>query len=136
MVLNRCWHWLRSGNNFIGGYHMAIKQGDKFFTAFQFIENGGKPFNRQIHRITVQDRTGVTRTVSGKELPNLLVLNTGATHSGQNVAEILLSPERIKRRYSPFESKPWPCGRDVLNFAIGFFAILMLRFFASAFGLN
>lgn len=114
---------------------MAKKHDDNQYTAFHFTENG-IDLKRQIHSITVQDRCGVVRLLTGKELPRWIRVNTGKTSAGANSAQVLLAPEGI---VSPLreeiETKLLRFWRDAFFLTLGFFAILFLRFFAELIGM-
>jgi len=119
-------HWRKS--------IMANKHDDKNYTSFHFRENE-LDLKRQLHSITVQDRLGVVRTLTGDELPRWIRVNTGKTHTGANSAQVLLAPESITSPLKEeLETKLFRFARDVFFLAVGFFAILMLRFFAELFG--
>ncbi len=117
---------------------MAYKQGNVYFTLFTFRENG-KTVNRQLYSLPVQDCFGNTYVLTGKDLPNYFNVDTGsnmATGKGENFAELLFAPVNDPSAFPQSGEKiPWPCGRDVVSFAIGLFAILMLRFFETVLGL-
>lgn len=113
---------------------MPINSNDKYYTSFLFTENG-IDLKRQLHSITVQDRLGVVYTLTGKDLPRWIRVNTGKTHTGANFAQVLLAPERITSPLKEeFEMRLVRVARDVFFLAVGFFAILVLRFFAVIFG--
>ena len=88
-------------------------------------------FNRRVHRITLQDRTGKVHILEGKALPHKLTLDTGKARKGFHVAEILLEPESADSLLSLPRGEIWPSRRDVAHglAAIGLF-VLMQRFAA------
>jgi len=113
---------------------MALKHGDEYYTLFTHFENG-KPFHRRLHRLEVQSRNGHMFTITGPDLPDSISTYAGMDHKGEHLGQILLSPNKVPRRpYVRFEKQPWPSSRDVLNFAIGFFVIAVIRFFVSVIG--
>ncbi len=114
---------------------MALKSGDTYYMEFRFRENG-ETVIRKIHVVIIQDRYGVTHRITGKNLPDVFDLQTGMTSFGANTAQILLSPEKIKRQEvaRPCEPRPWPSYRDFGNFVLGLYAFLIVRFFVSLFG--
>ncbi len=113
---------------------MAIKHGSQYFTRFVHLENGNV-LNRRIHRLEIQARDGRMYVVQGDKLPDFIQLSTGAGHQGEHVGQILLNPQAARLLPSP-ETRPWPCGRDLLNVAVVFFAVAMLRFVASLAGIG
>lgn len=113
---------------------MALKQGDTYYMDFCFCENGNE-FHRKVHEMVMQDRIGVVHRLVGRDLPNSLYVQTGMTVVGANTAQILLSPEKIKRKVAhPCETRPWPSYRDFGNFVLGLYAFLIVRFFATLLG--
>ena len=113
---------------------MALKHGDEYYTMFTHSENG-KVLNRRLHRIEVQSRNGRMFPITGQDLPERISTYAGQDHKGEHLGQILLSPNKVPRRpYVRIEKRPWPSFRDVLNFAIGFFAVALIRFFVSVLG--
>ena len=111
---------------------MAMKQGDKYYAQFMLIESG-RTISRQIHSITVQDRCGNNRELSGQNLPNTIHINTGETKTGKNTADVLISPEKIHDGLPRvFEVEPFPSGRDVLFVIIGCVVFMLLQFVLTA----
>ena len=95
-----------------------------------------RSFVRRIHMLAVQDRFGTTHFLSGDKLPTAIYTYCGQIRKGHHLGEILLNTKPpSKWRRIVFEKKPWPSPRDLLNFAIGFFAMSMLNSIASFLGM-
>jgi hypothetical protein len=110
---------------------MALQQGSERFTKWTHVENG-KVLTRRLHRMEVQARDGRMYVIKGDELPDAIQTNCGAAYKGEHLAQILLNPNKINTRcYELGSGGPWPNGRDALNIAIGFLAVVALRFFVT-----
>lgn len=114
---------------------MAVKKGDEYFTSFTHTESG-RVLTRRLHQLEIQARDGRIYTLRGENLPDFIHTSAGEGFKGEHLGQILLNPKAVST-WPNFvsEPRPWPCGRDVLNFVLGFFAVAMLRFFASLLGL-
>lgn len=109
---------------------MALEHDGEYYTNWTHAENG-KVMNRRLHRIEVQAADGRLHVIGGRYLPDFIQTNTGTGHKGVHLAQILLSPKKVRPEYVPPTCRPWPIGRDVLHIAIGICAVVMLRFFVS-----
>ena len=110
---------------------MALKQGSERFTKWTHMENG-KVLARRLHRMEVQARDGRLYVITGDDLPDALLTNSGHGHKGEHLAQILINPNRINtRRYDFSSCGLWPNGRDALNFILGFLATIAVRFIAT-----
>jgi hypothetical protein len=50
---------------------------------------------RRVQVLTVQAADGQVWTLKGNRLPDAIGLYTGKVHDGQNLAEILIAPEKV-----------------------------------------
>jgi hypothetical protein len=118
---------------------MAMKQGNVYFTLFTFRENG-KIVNRQLYSLTVEDQFGNTSIVTGKNMPNMFVVDTGlknATDNAGNMAEMLFAPANSPKAFPQSKkTKAWPNLGDFASFVIGFCSLLILRSVLDLLGLN
>jgi hypothetical protein len=105
---------------------MAKRHGGEKHTHFEFLENGVCT-PRRVHEIQIQGRDGWVHTLRGKELPAFIQLNTGVSHKGKHVAQILLDP---KNHTPPPRGtlNGWPSLRDASHLVVGMtFFFLLFR---------
>src|SRR5262245_19237130 len=96
---------------------MAERHGGEWYTPLHFLENGA-PKVRRIHEMQIQGKDGVVYTLKGKELPGFIQVNTGESHKGKHLAQILLDPEN----YPPPQRgkvQSWPSLRDASHLVVG-----------------
>ncbi len=99
---------------------MAVKQGTAYFCKWLHYESG-RLTHRRLNVLEIQARDGLVYTVQGDKLPQSLVTYTGDKVQGQNVAQILLHPEKTKRLPLMFEKTPSPLTfRDLVAMIFGF----------------
>ena len=91
------------------------------------MENGDVK-NRRLHRIEFQDRAGRVHILEGKELPNLVRVDTATAQKGHHVGTILLEPEKATSSLIP-KWEAWPNHRDVLNGLAAVVLFMMLQRF-------
>jgi hypothetical protein len=105
---------------------MARRHGGEKHTHFEFLENGA-PTVRRVHEIQIQGMDGQLHILRGKEMPPFIHLNTGTSHKGKHVAQILLDP----KNYPPpprGKLNGWPSLRDASHLVVGMtFFFLLFR---------
>jgi hypothetical protein len=109
---------------------MAIKQKDEHFTKWVHTENG-KILVRRIHRLEVQALDGRLHIVTGDRLPDMIQTCAGEGYRGAHLAQILVNPKSLRRKYIAPLAMPYPTGRDLFNVGLGFVGFIFARFFLS-----
>lgn len=82
--------------------------------------------NQELHRIEIQAKDGRLYALTGENLPEALMTNSGHTYKGEHLAQILLRPDQYST-YQASKASAWPNLRDVANFAVGFVSLTILR---------
>jgi len=88
---------------------MAIESDGSLFCKFTMIENG-RQTTRRVHEMVVQAIDGRTYRLSGKQLPDSVVLLTGASTGGKHFAEVLCDPRIPSPRIFAFLRWPKKAG--------------------------
>ena len=113
---------------------MSIESDGSLFCKFTMIENG-RQTTRRVHEMVVQAIDGRTYRLSGRQLPDSVVLLTGASTGGKHFAEVLCDPRIPSPRIFAFLR--WPKKRDALHMIVGavflLWSLLTIALFAQAF---
>lgn len=112
---------------------MAIQTGTEFYTKWTHVENG-QVMVRRLHQFQIQPANGRMYSITGKDLPDFLLTNTGEGSKGRHLATILLTPNKASRLSDlvdvPTDPRLWPSSRDVLHVLLGFCFTLGVRIIA------
>ena len=114
---------------------MALRDGSEgSFTKWMHMENG-KVLVRRLHRLEIQSASGQLHVLTGSNLPDAIVTNSGEGFKGAHLGQILLKP---KQRLLSLNSLPeykedrWPTSRDAIQWIIAFAFVLFLNFWTHA----
>jgi hypothetical protein len=103
--------------------NMALKDGSEHYTNVCLMENG-KPTWRRMHQLTVQTWDGRTYTFEKDRLPGMFVLNTGESHKGSHLGELL----GIPRETVPTSLKGFiPGPRDWVYVIVGVVLVILFK---------
>jgi len=113
---------------------MALRSGKEWYTYVTYYENGNV-FSRRVHCLNVQDRLGRTWSLSGRQLPDSITIQTGATHKGEHLASIIGCPDKVRPRpaFAAPRPAPWPTGRDVVSMVVGYFGFSIFSMVVTAY---
>ncbi len=99
---------------------MALEAGGHKFCKVTFHENGRK-FTRRYHKIIMQASDGRVHEILGDKLPESMDFYSGKALRGAHMAEVLMSPNKIKGTSILSEPSGWICKRDAFYLVLGFF---------------
>lgn len=113
---------------------MALFAGDRHYCKIVWMENG-RIVVRRVYELTIQQPSGLVQRLTGKDLPDGIVIQTGPSMKGRPTMEVMMFPESrmAEGEFSRFPiEQPWPRRRDIMHMGGAFFLLGLIRLFLMA----
>ncbi len=109
---------------------MALDAKGMKFCKVTHFENG-RMTTRRIHLMVIQAANGRVFHLTGDDLPDSIILQSGVSFHGAHVAQVLLNPESAKATLSP-PTNSWLTGRDIFFAVMGYVVLHVVVSLATA----
>jgi hypothetical protein len=113
---------------------MALFADGKDYCKIVWMENGRMTV-RRLHQITIQQPSGLVYHLTGKDLPDGMIIQTGPSVGGKPQAEVFMSRRNSWPKTDdviggfPIHRR-WPQPRDLIHLGGAVFLLGMIRLFA------
>ncbi|MBX3412415.1 MAG: hypothetical protein KF708_06990 [Pirellulales bacterium] len=114
---------------------MALFADGKHFCKVVWME-GGRVIVRRLYQLTIQQPSGLVYHLTGKDLPDGMIIQTGPTMGGKPQADVLMSQrtggQRTEDAIRGFPiHRPWPQPRDLMHLGGAVALLGMIRLFVA-----